>query len=429
MKQLYITTTLLIVCAALSAQTTQMLTLDDCKRMAKENNNTLIGKELERRIAAQTAKEAFTHFFPTVEAGGTYVNLNEPLIEMALPNPLTGTPIAMSMMKSGKAASITAVQPLFAGGQIVNGNKLARIGKEVSDLQYEQAADEVERHTERLFRQVVQLEEKLKTIDAMDELIKQVRKDVELAIRAGVATRNDLLRVELQEHELESQRLKVENGISVTKLLLGQYIGTDGTQLQITYDAPEDPESPLIHYVDPHEAVLSRPETGLLDRNLHAGRLQKRIEIGKRLPSVGIGGGYFYNDLMGSDKNFGMIFANVKIPISDWWGGSHAIKKQAWKLKQAEIERINGMELMVVQTEQAWNELQEAYKQTLVAKRSIASASENMRVNREGYKAGTVTLTDVLDAQSLLQQSRDKQTEALTNYGLKLTEYRLLTGR
>lgn len=427
MKSLYTIIALLVVAAPLTAQ--NPLTLEACKQMARENNLSLKHKRLEKQVATQTAKEAFTAYFPSVEASGMYANLNEPLVTMPSVNPLTGVPFEMSLLKNGKTASVTATQPVFAGGRIVNSNKLARMGKEIVSLQYEREEDEVERTTERMFWQVVRLEEKLKTIATLEEQMREVRKDVELAVRAGVSTRNDLLRVEMQELELESNRLKIENGIGVSKLLLGQHIGIDGKELRIDYEELSVPESPLTHYMDAREAVLTRPESALLDRSVRVEELQRRIEVGKRLPSVGVGAGYVYNDFMGNAQNFGMMFAIVKVPVSDWWGGSHAIRKQALKHRQAEIDRDNGMEMMLIQTEQTWNELQEAYKQVLVSERSVASSTENMRVHREGYRAGTLTLSDVLDAQSLLQQARDRRTEALTGYRLKLTEYLQFTGK
>lgn len=415
-------------CMAMAVQA-QTLTLDECKRLAKENNYELKNKMLEQQAATQTRREAFTNYFPTVDAMGAYMNANKGLLELPSINPQTGMPITVSMIKNGKTASLTAMQPVFAGGQIVNGNRLAKIGQEVSRLQYRQSEDRVEKTTEQYFWQIVQLEEKLKTIAAMEEQVKQIRKDVELAIKAGVSTRNDLLRVELQEYELASNRLKLENGVSVTKLLLRQYIGVESKDFTLQYAAFTNPESPLSYYVDAQQAVLTRPEAAMLNCNVKATKLQKQMEVGKRLPSVGVGASYFYHDFMDTDYNAAVVFASVSVPVSEWWGGSHAIKKQALKQKQAENERRNNLELMAVEIEQTWNELQEAYKQILLARSSIASAEENMRMNRDFFKAGTVTLTDVLDAQTLLQQSDDKLTEACTGYQLKLTEYKLMTGR
>ena len=415
-----------IICTALTMQA-QTLTLQECKEMAKENNYELKNSYLEQQIATQTRKEAFTNYFPKVEAMGGYLNASKHMIEMQLPNPATGSMMDLGMLKSGKTAVVSAMQPIFVGGQIVYGNKLAKIGEKVSDLQIRLSEEEVEKKTEIYFWQIVQLEEKLNTIKDMDKLLLSIRQDIQNAIDAGLSTKNDLLRIELQLYELETNKLKLENGLMTSKLLLAQLIGHRGRDFQLVYETADQTTSPLEFYVDANEAVTRRPEASILTHNIEANRLQKKMEVGKRLPSAAVGGGYVYHDLMGNDFNAAMLMVNVSVPITDWWSGSHAIKKQSLRVKQAENDRLNAMELMVVQIEQAWNELQEGYKQILLSKQAIGLAEENLRMNKQSYLAGTMTLSELLETQTLLQESTDKYIESYTNYQIKITEYKLLT--
>ena len=85
--------------------------------------------------------------------------------------------------------------------------------------------------------------------------------------------------------------------------------------------------------------------------------------------------------------------------------------------------------MMLVEIEVKWNDLQEAYQQVLLSEKSIESSTENLRLNNDYYKAGTVSLSDLLDAQSLMQQSHDQYAEACTAYQQKLTAYLQATGR
>lgn len=423
MKRLIIYT----ICVLLAGNAlAQSLTLEACKQMARENNRNLKSKAMEQRMAKETTSETFTNYFPVISASGTYFKATRGLIEMPTETP-DGTPVSMEVLKHGKTASLTLMQPVFAGGQIVNGNKLARISREVADLQYAIEADDVELTTEQYFWQIVQLKEKLKTIEVVEQQLAEIRKDVELSIKAGLTTHNDLLRVELQENETASNRLTIENAIAISKMLLQQYIGALGDSIDVDSGNFSTPSSPLQYYVDPFVAVQGRNEKALLDRNVEASRLQTRIETGKRLPSLSIGASYSYDDFLDSNNTSGMVFATVSVPISEWWGGSHSIRKQRMKTAQAANDRQNAIEQLAVQTTQAWNELQEAYKQIDLARSSIASAEENMRMNRDFYRAGTITLTDLFAAQTLLQQSRDRLTEACANYQVKLTEYRIYT--
>lgn len=407
----------------------QPYTLETCKSLALENNHQIESRQLETDMALQTKREAFTHFFPSISATGMAFNANHPTVQMDFTLPILPTPIPLAMTKHGLMGGVTATQPVFAGGQIFNSHKLARVGEEVSRAQTKLTEEEILQNVEETFWQIIALQEKLKTLDAVDAQLDRVQHDVEMAVQAGISTRNDLLRVELKRQETESSRLKVENGINVSKLLLGQYIGRMGTTLELVADDFTSPESPLSIYENASTAVTRRTEYQLLNKNVEAGKLRQRVTVGKNLPSVGVGAGYMYHDLTGSDNHFGVVFASVSIPISAWWGGLHSIKREKLKVRQAEIERQQNREMMEVEICQCWNELQEAYKQILLTQKSIDSSTENLRLNQEYFRAGTVSLSDLLDAQTLMQQSRDQHADACAQYRIKRAKYLQVTGR
>ena len=421
MKRLCLIIMIVQVCIASAIQAQTTLTLEECKKMAIENNYDLKNSYLDRQIAEQSRKEAFTSYFPQVEAMGGYMAANKGLISLQMPNPATGGLMDLSMFKNGKTAAITAMQPIFAGGQIINGNKLAKIGERVSALQIKLTEREIEKKTELYFWQIVQLEEKSKTLNEMQILLKSISKDIEIAVKAGISSKNDLLRIELQEFEIETSQLKVENGLRTSKLLLSQLIGLSGSDLSLSY-ADNELTTPLDIYVDPEEAVLRCPETSLLEQSIEASKLQKKMEIGKQLPNLAVGAGYMFHDLMGDDFNAGIVMVNLSVPVSGWWKGSYAIKKQTLKMKQAQNTKQNNIELLKVGIEQSWNELRESYKQILLSKQAIGLAEENLRMSRQSYQAGIMTLSELLETQSLLQDSADKYIEAYTNYQYKMTE-------
>ena len=185
----------------------QIMTIDECRTQAIENNKQLMNARLEMDASKETKKEAFTNYFPTVSATGMAINANTEMVKMDAEVPIVGE-LPMSFMKNGKAASVTAIQPIFAGGRIVNGNKLAEIGNEASGLQMEITEDEVIINTESYFWQIVSMKEKLITIGLLDKQLENIYNDVKNSVEAGVAMRNDLRRVELQRQELESTKLK-----------------------------------------------------------------------------------------------------------------------------------------------------------------------------------------------------------------------------
>ncbi|MEN6618182.1 MAG: TolC family protein [Rikenellaceae bacterium] len=403
--------------------------LEQCKSMALENNNSIKNSRLDIEIASQTRKEAFTNYFPSVSATGMTFEASEGMAQMDLMLPNMPQPLPMSLLKNGKIAGITALQPIFAGGQIITGNKLARLGQDVSKYKLQLSENEVIEITEKYFWQIVSLKEKLKTIATVEAQLNQIAKDVDMAVKAGITTRNDLLRIELQQQNVASNRLKIENGLSISQMLLRQHIGAETTDFEIAFDGFGDLQSPEVYYISAEEAVYRRTEVQLLDKSVQASKLQKQMTVGKNLPTLGVGVGYMYHDLLEKDTDFGVVFASVSVPISSWWGGSHSIKREKFKQQQAENNRQNTIEFLTVDIQQRWNELQESYKQIMLAEKSISSATENLRLNENCYKAGTTSISDLLDAQTLFQQSKDQYSDACTEYKQKLTRYLQATGR
>lgn len=123
----------------------------------------------------------------------------------------------MAMLKDGMIGGVSAALPLFTGGQIVNGNRLAKVGVEVKQIQKAMTHDEVILTTEKYFWQIVTLKEKIKTLSVVENQLKRIYEDVKSAEKAGLVTRNDLLQVQMKQNETYSARIQVENALSVSK--------------------------------------------------------------------------------------------------------------------------------------------------------------------------------------------------------------------
>ena len=402
-------------------------TLEQCQTMALEHNVKMKNAKNNLEGAEQTRKEAFTNYFPTVSATGMGYNANKPAASMAL-----APEMELSLLKNGIVGGVTAVQPIFAGGQIINGNKLAKVGVEVSKLQLKQSENEVRLTAEQYYWQIITLKEKQKTLAAIDTMLNRLCKDVTVAVNAGVTTRNDLLQVQLKKNEVASTKINLDNGLALCKMVLAQYIGMEeNTDFELISNIRMD-ELPALssHLQQNHSAALIRTsEYHLLEKNVEANKLQQRLSVGKNLPTAGIGVGYMYHNLFDKDQSFGVVFASVSVPISGWWGGSHAIKRQKLQVLNAENELSDKSELLIIRMQQIWNDLEDAYKQLTIAHTSIEQATENLRLNNDYYKAGTTNMSDLLKAQSLYQQSKDKYVDAYSQYQTKILEYRQATGR
>jgi len=454
MKRFLIFTLCLVSCNIVAAQ--PPLTLRQLKDSALRNNSALRQARLDVDAAREQRREAFTKYFPTLSATGAWFNANRGMAKMdidpqefispelgmmmaqSLPAEALaalGSPMSMTMMKNGTIGAVTAMQPVFAGGQIVNGNRLARVGEEASRLQLQLKAKDVERQVEQYYWQLVSLQEKMKTVDAVDSLLSSINKDVEVAVRAGVAMRNDLLQVQLRRGDIKSQRVKLQNGLSILQMLLAQYCGVDSVECRVEpaayATAPQDTLTAAANYspFTLQSSLSLLPEYQLLEKQVEATALQRKMAVGQQLPSVAVGAGYNYHNLLENDRTFGMIFATVSIPISDWWGGSHAIKRRKLEHQKALDQLTDNAQLLDIRARKAANDVAEARQQLDISLRAIEQADENLRIVRNQYRAGVCSMSNLLEAQLLYQQTLDARTDAWATLQNRLLDLRQATGQ
>ena len=418
---------ILTICSAVTRMSAQQsYGIGDCRRLALENNIRMRNVDNSLKAAQQAEREAFTKYFPSVSATGMGFAANKGLLQMDM-----GEGMEMSLMKNGIMGGVTISQPVFAGGQIVNANRLAKVGIETSNIQKDASENEVLMTVEKYFWQIITLQEKLKTITQVEKQLESICKDVTMAVEAGITTRNDLLQIQLHQGDMESKRISFENALTVCRMLLAQYVGLASEDFILNAEVNIDSVPPLPqHLLVSHDAAL--PQTTsyrLLQQNVEASNLQKRLAVGKNLPTVAVGAGYMYDNLMDSDHPFALGFVSVSVPLSGWWGGSHAIKKEKLNVMNAENLMRDQSEQLVIGMQQSWNDLSDAHKKMLIARKSIEQSAENLRLNEDYYRAGTTTMSDLLDAQTLFQQSRDNYVETFADFKVKAVEYLQATGR
>ena len=434
-----------IICH-LSFSVAQTYSLDQLKQLAVENNYKLRSARNAIQQSKEQKSEALTKYFPSVSATGLGLSFDKYLIDidLGLPAALAGLvpagieiPSDIKMIKNGVYGSVSAIQPVFMGGQIINGNKLAKVGVEASEIQLEASEDEVEMTTEQYYWQMVSIKEKLQTLDAIHQMLVELEKDVSNRVRIGAINRNDLLQVQLRKGEVESMQLEAENILTTINQLMAQHIGKPNEEINVSIPAElsnmgkaEAPAMPISLRQDHLSALNATPQYRLLGKNVEAHRLQHKMKVGENMPVVAVGASYSWNNFLNdSNRGSGMLFAAVHVPISDWWGGSHAIKKKKLALDDArEMMEDNGQKL-VIRMNNAWAAVETSHKKLLIAHDAIAQAEENLRLHKDYYRVGTTTMTDLLLAEEQYQQACDRYTDAYATMQTKILEYRQATGQ
>lgn len=422
----------LLVCSGLCVDLifAQVKTLEACKRMAIENSAKTKNSALDIEAAQQQKKAAFTKYFPSVNASGMVFKANDPLISAGIPIPQIGV-LPIELIDDGLIATITALQPVFAGGQIINSNKLAQIAVDVAKLKNNLSKEDVLQKTEQCYWQVVSIKEHIKSINSIDTLLERIHIDVKMAAEVGVVSTNDLLKVELQQNELASNQLQLKNLLILAKMELAQHIGISMDSLaQVDVLFFDHERAPITtYYISNEEALKYLSSYKLLDKSVEAAKIETHLKRGEYLPKVGVGYSYTSEDIISKRTNHGVVFASVSIPLSGWWEASHDIKRKRINERKVVHEKENITGQLQLKMQQAWNSFVEAEQQIHLAESAVKQSADNLKINRDYYSAGTSQISDLLDAQSIHKNNLNRLINTQINYKLKLSEYLFATGR
>ncbi len=414
------------IAQASANSTDSIFTLQQCKDLAVANNASIHIADNNLNAASELRKEAFTKYFPEISAGASAFKTNNDVIQYEVLDLFT-----LGIINKGTAAGIWAVQPVFAGGRIVNGNKLAKVGEEAALIQKEQSIDQVQLQTEALFWQLVTLKGEKRTVESAITMLDSLSLQVQAAVEAGLITRNDLLKVDLKRNGFKADLIDLNNGIELIKRLLAQQMGLGiETKADIDATVPESvPPYPSSLHVSSSEALGNTADHRLLVKNVEAKELEKKMETGNYLPQIGVGAGWFYHDMFDQSHNFGGVMVSVSVPISDWWGGSHAIKKKSYEVANARNELENLSQKLEIEMDDKWDNLTAAHRKMAIAHEAISQSKENLRITQAYYEAGMNTITDLLDAQTLYRKAQDDYIAAYGVFKLSEAQYLNATGR
>lgn len=438
---------ILIASSSTSVIAQKSYTLDQCRQIALENNIRIKNGNLEVEASGQMKKAAFTRYFPKISATGIMVKFDKSMVKMDFPGgnlPVyNGDPstlpfatefayfpgFSIAMLDHLTTGIITATQPVFTGGRIIYGNRLAQLGIEATTRKSAMSANEVLFETEKKYWQILTLTEKFNTIDRYDSLLANLHRDAENACKAGLITYNDVLKVALKESELKMNRLKLKNGIRMATMALCQHIGLPYDSAMTLVDTSILIVGPGVYHTDHASAVANRLEYQLVQDNVKAENLQYRMKLGEYLPQLGVGVGAFTYDISNSWNNDLMAFGSLNIPLTDWWEASHTLRQQRLKEQIAANQEDYTAQMLNLEMENAWNQVKEAYEQVLISEIAVKQAEENLKITGDNFRAGINGVSDLLEAQAALQVTRDNLSESHFAYCMNLAEYRRTTGQ
>ena len=427
---------------------TPVLTLDSCFALAKANNAQLLTDQLEIQKAQEVKAQVFTKHFPQVSISYLAYYAARPIIEYgindiqdddlgaflsALITTLNdpeganmGLPTEINLMEKGHGVNATAMMPVYAGGRILNGNRLANVGIEAAQLKAEVSERDMLENIESTYYLVLGLQDKVHTLESALALTDSLDHIVDVALKAGLITKSDKLRLALKQNELKANQLQLSNGIILASQLLCQQIGITYPEDGLTLDTAS---FSIKNHADALRENFIRPEQQLLQLQIDAEKLRKKLTLGEALPQVGIGGTYSYGNLVRKYKGNAIALAQVSIPLTQWWETSHKLKEHNIAIREAELMQKDLTEKMGLQVKQAYNQMVEAEALMQSDKAALDMAQENYRLAELNYRAGMNTITDVLEAHALLLQAKNAITDRQITYLTARRRYHDLSGQ
>lgn len=447
--------------------TAETYSLDSCRAMALSNNKELMVKAERVRQAGYQRKQAFAAYLPALDFAGGYTYNQKKLSlfdsDQLLPtksfnlatqsyefnvvtNPIThqpvttpdGTPIPSEIALIPKEAmefdihnvffgAVTLTQPIYMGGKIVAMNRLAKIQEEANRMLQENESQNVIYAVDAAYWTVVSLNAKHRLAKSYVNLLDTLDRNVKLMLDQGVATRSDLLSVDVKLNEANVDLLKVENGLSLSRMALAQICGLPvHSDINVADEgvAQAIPSAEIATRYNMEEVYSRRPDLRALEMASEATVQQKRVALSEMLPNIALIGSYSFtnpNMFDGFKNRFGGAFSvgvMVKIPLWHWGGNYNGYRAARSAETISKIQVADAREKIDLQVSQAAYKAQEAVKTYLATESNLAKAQENLRTATLGFREGVITTDDVMAAQTAWLKAHSENIDAMIDVKL-----------
>lgn len=471
--------TMWIIAAALCVLPTyagaqQVLTLDECRQMAVENNNSLKTAQQKIKVAGYDRNIALANYFPKITATGTYMYTSRDwkLIDddkaaeiqnagTTLQNDVTNkmmqimsdkdvmtkymtdaafkklidglqtTDIATPINAIGQhitdaltldmhnlcGAVVSVQQPVFMGGKIVASNQMAKYAEELAQSQYDAEHAQVLADIEQAYWQIVSIAAKKNLAENYADLLRQMGKDVDALVAEGFATPSDALTIKVKMNEAEMLYTKATNGLALAKMLLckecGLPLDSEITLADETLDAIPVPQmSPVI---SDEEVYAARPEIRSLD--LAKKIYDKKVAVVRAdgLPTVALMANYAVtnpNVFNGFQNKFGGFFSAGVLVNVPIFHGTEAIQKT----KKAKAEAALTQYRLDDAKEMISLQVAQLRQQEGEALEKLTMAESNLENAEENLRVATAGWNEGMIASNVVLQAQTAWLQAHSEY-------------
>lgn len=453
--------------ALAAAAAAQTVSLDSCRSMALQSNKQLMISRAGIKKAQYEHKEAFAAYLPAIDLTGGYSYNQRKLAvfgsDQLLPtktfnpatgqydfnlvtDPATGAPVvgpggqyipstvALIPKESMEYdihnvffGALTLTQPIYMGGKIVAMNRITRDAELMARELHQAEAENVIYAVDAAYWQVVSLKAKQRLATSYVALLDSLSHDVHLMFDQGVATRADVLSVDVKLNSAQVDLTKVDNGLTLSRMALAQVCGLPVSTVFTVAD--EDTAEPSLTAevataYDMADVYSRRPDLEALRLGVDIMGRKKAVALSEMLPKVALVGAYSVmnpNTYDGFRKSFkGAFSVGVTLTVPVWhWGGNSA-KYRAAKVDEAimQLRLEDARSLVDLQVRQASFKTSEAYKTYTTTCANLAKADENLRCAGLAFREGMATTDNVLEAQTAWLKAHSEQIDAMIDVRL-----------
>lgn len=454
-----------------SAQVVE-LDLQTCRRMALENSKKVQSAEQQYLKAGYNKKSYRANFLPKLSGMGLYtyvqkkmnfdieggylpvydqadigqkVPINSIVFENNVPKiGSDGLPIFKQYaympdihlglgIENAYHFGLLLEQPLYMGGKVRSAYRMASIGQEMAQLNRRYSQSEVLMEADEAYWQYLKVKELGRSAEKYRDVVAELERNLEDACQTGMASQNDLLKVQVKQNEAELMLQKARNGLALAGMNLCRVIGVDlYSSLAVNDTLIPDVITPGL--LDTKGDVAARPEYNILEKQVELKQKQVALTRSDFLPQLGAMATYGYGDgitLNGESEGVATfaVMASLKVPIYNWGEGRNKIRAMKAEEEISRLKKEETAQMMQLEIAQARYNVEDAVTRVRLTRKSLTQAEENLKVSKNRYEVGMETLTDYMEAQAQWQKAWSDWVDAKAGLKLSETHYLKATGR
>mgnify|MGYP001003473060 FL=1 len=392
------------------------LSLEDCIAKGLQNNPMIQSSQLFVEENQTKVDEARSGYYPKVSLNSnatTYSNNNG---DQRFENYNTG---------------ISASYNLFNGFRTKAGYHAARDHHEAAFLQHESVQQDLVLDITFAYYKTLQAERILKSAE---EAVKNSQLHLDFAHArnmAGMATRSDILKSEVELSNAELEKIKAANALLAAKGNLNKLMGLPANHpTEIIDDLSELNETSVQSYDSLFaEAMESRVEVKRFYSLLNAQQNNIQLARGEYYPSLDVNANYNFSGekISGMRENW-WLGMTLTIPVFNGFSTKARVKGEKTALKGIEKD----LEALKDQIgKEVWNAflaVKESSERMTATSKGLESARENLSLSEGEYKEGTGSIIQLTDAQTTFVAAEQNHIQAVADYKVSLAELRRKTG-